>query len=140
MTRTAARISMVVGFAGAAGALCRYFVSMLGEQGGADFPWSTLAVNLTGCFLLAFLFYSERITGRWSAQTRAALSTGFLGSFTTFSALSAETVMLLDQDRLWQAGAYLFLSICLGWLLAAAGCWTAGKDNARFRLRKEVRP
>ncbi len=138
MNLSSLRISLLVGVAGAAGAVSRYLVSLLGVHSASVFPWPTLTVNVIGCFLLAFLFFSERLTGRWSEQVRIALSAGFLGSFTTFSAWSVETVMLWKQELQWMAGAYLLLSIGAGWFMAGLGYWSAGRDNVRYRQHREV--
>lgn len=138
MNRAAVRTVALVGSAGALGALCRYLVSLLGAKHEAAFPWPTLTINLVGCLLLAFLFYSERLFRSWNEPLRIGLSVGFLGSFTTFSAWSVETVQLWEQNRLWLACAYMFLSIGGGWLMVVIGRWIAGKDNARIRQTNGV--
>ncbi len=53
---------LYVGVFGALGGMCRYAMNLW--LGGGDFPSATLAVNLIGCFLLAFLmqFFGRKIS------------------------------------------------------------------------------
>jgi fluoride exporter len=78
--------------AGAAGTLARYgLAGWVQRASGGAFPWGTLAVNLTGCFLAGlFWAWAESrltVTGEW----RAIVLIGFMGGFTTFSAFMLET-------------------------------------------------
>ena len=69
---------------------------------GNEFPWGTLLVNITGCFLIglcATLLAGER--------TRAFVAVGILGGYTTFSAFSLQTLHLLQQQRFSAALAYV---------------------------------
>ena len=92
-----------IAFAGALGALCRFGSSracqaLLGDQ----FAWGTLIVNLIGCFLLGFLMHFGLTSDKLSAETRTAISVGFLGALTTFSTFSYETVCYLEDSN-WMA-------------------------------------
>lgn len=84
------------------GGVCRYWVStffygILGRQ----FPYGTLIVNVTGCFLMGFLFVFllERFNGLGS-QLRALLLIGLLGGYTTFSSFSIETLNLFENGAM----------------------------------------
>lgn len=91
------RTTLAIGIAGAAGAAARYGVEGLISRRGGAFPWGTFAVNISGAFLLGFLFtlLAERFTiATW---LRSALLIGFLGAYTTFSTLSFETFRLLEN-------------------------------------------
>jgi fluoride exporter len=84
---------------GAIGALLRYGVSGLAfRMGGTQFPWGTLAVNITGSVVIGFLWAvsSDR---PFSSQATAFLFIGVLGAFTTFSSYSLETVNLLRDGQ-----------------------------------------
>jgi CrcB protein len=92
-------------------------------------PWTTLAINVAGSFILATLttiWIARPQTAFW---LRAGIGPGLLGSFTTFSAL----VIVIDQQirggyhATWLA--YLGLSLVLGLGAAAAG-WKTGKAIA----------
>ena len=57
----------------------------------------------------------------FSPELRLGLSVGFLGGFTTFSTFSYETVRLLEDGNLWQAGANILLNLLLCLLSALLG-------------------
>jgi fluoride exporter len=87
---------LAVGVGGAAGALARYGLDRLIEHHVfAVFPWSTFAVNVTGCFLagaaVAELVDRHEVPG-W---LRVGVVVGFLGAYTTFSTFAQETRDLL---------------------------------------------
>lgn len=107
------KMMIYVGIAGAMGALLRTGLGLL-VVNEAGFPIATFIVNIVGTFLLCFL-----VTGvlrKWCASERleTAITTGFLGSLTTFSALSMETVVLVENDQLLLAMLYVGLSIVCG--------------------------
>lgn len=110
-----------IGLAGAAGAVLRY----LTNQGvtyvlGPQFPYGTLAVNVVGSLLIGALFvlFWERSMG--GDLLRLTLMVGLLGSFTTFSAFSLDTWMLVHHGAYLKAGlnAVSNVMLCLGatWL------------------------
>lgn len=86
------KIALVM-LGGSLGAASRYGISLLAARmWGARFPWGTLTVNLTGCFLIGLLFtLSERVR-ILTPDVRLLLITGYLGALTTFSTFSLETV------------------------------------------------
>ena len=100
-------IWLLIGIAGALGALSRYGLSRrFSESGdrvliaGVSWPTSILIVNALGCFLAGgFLGLLE---SRWtvSEATSAILIIGFFGAFTTFSAFALETLALLRASGL----------------------------------------
>lgn len=112
----------------ALGGVSRYALARLVDgPGGGSFPWGTLAVNVSGCFLIGLLAAGGSASGRpWlGAGARLLLMAGFCGGFTTFSAFSLQTL------ELFRAGATLAglqnlalsLGLCLGatWAGLAAG-------------------
>jgi len=109
---------------GAIGAVMRYGVgNVLAARAG--FPLATLAVNVTGCLLFGFLalWMSERLP--MAVELRAFLLVGVLGAFTTFSAFSGETLLLLQQGDATRALVNVFANVALCLLAAAAGFWLA---------------
>lgn len=110
-------IYLYIGIAGALGAISRYIVGILFFSDSL-FPFATLFVNLVGCYALAFI--TSRVF-HFSNQLKTAIGTGFIGSFTTFSALSVETVGLFEQDHVLLAVIYLALSIVGGIILSNLG-------------------
>src|SRR5580658_7444924 len=87
-----ARLVALVAAGGGIGSVARYGLSGLLTTG--DFPWGTFAVNLSGTFLLARLFFYSISRGNFAADVRVFLFTGIFGGFTTFSPFGAETVAL----------------------------------------------
>ncbi len=79
---------------GSIGALSRYAVSLWAAKlFGTRFPWGTLTVNLSGCFLIGLAFaWAERGLNIMNPSIRLFFMTGFLGSLTTFSTFGLETV------------------------------------------------
>jgi len=110
---------------GALGTLARYGTSLLtlrllAGTSAAAFPFATLAVNVLGCFLLAFV--TETVAGgQLSTEARLVLGTGFLGAFTTFSTFALDADGLARQGNWWLAGVYVLLNVGLGLLAIGAG-------------------
>lgn len=108
------------------GAPLRYFVGSHVRPGFfGNFPAGTFIVNITGCFVigLALQFFAER--GSLSREARLFLITGFLGSYTTFSAFGWETYDLVRVSEPWTAAAYAGLSLALGVMAVWAGAAVA---------------
>ncbi len=84
------------------------------------FPVPTLFANLTGSFFLGmYLARRQRaVSSGWSLRFWAI---GVLGSFTTFSAFSAEVFQLVDADAIGMAAAYVLLSLVGGIAAALVG-------------------
>lgn len=112
--------ALFVGFAGALGAICRIGIGRLFE-GLSEFSIGTLAVNLLGTFILCILSAGviQRLTAERHHQT--AITTGFLGSFTTFSAFSMETVSLLQNGQLILSVLYFTCSVLGGLFIGLLG-------------------
>ena len=97
------------------GGVFRYWVSngiylLLGRQ----FPYGTLIVNISGCFLMGLLFILmlERFDNM-ASQLRAFLLIGLLGGYTTFSSFSIETIHLFESGNGLSAMANIVLSTIL---------------------------
>ncbi len=105
---------------GAIGALLRFWVSTgVYQLLGRGFPWGTLAVNVLGSFLMGLLFVLFLERGLVSTELRAAVLVGLLGSFTTFSTFSMETLSPIEQADYLKAllNAMSSLLVCL------LACW-----------------
>jgi len=107
--------TLLVFFGAGFGGLFRYWISngiywFLGRQ----FPYGTLVVNATGCFLMGLLFVLivERLEGI-GPQLRSLLLIGFLGGYTTFSSFSIETLNLFESGDWFGAGLNIVLNITL---------------------------
>lgn len=110
--------SLVVFVGAGLGGVARYAIGQWVQgSAGADFPWATLLINVTGSAALALaygLLESTAVTPEW----RAFVGIGVIGGYTTFSTFSYETVRLI-QDGAWErALVYVLGSVFLS--LAAA--------------------
>lgn len=126
-----------VGLAGALGALARYGIG-IGMQTlwPGEFPLGTLIVNLIGSFLLGWLTHYLFRTGRFSPMVVTAVGTGFVGSFTTFSTFSVETIVMIESENLIGALTYVTLSIVFGLFSSWLGYKLGKKRFLRFGQRK----
>jgi len=84
---------LVVMAGGCLGAASRYGVGLLTVRlWGTSFPYGTLVVNLVGCFTIGLLFGLADRSRLLTPDMRLFLITGYLGSLTTFSSFTMETV------------------------------------------------
>jgi len=105
-----------VGLGGFIGAILRYLISGFAQDlsNSISFPYGTLAVNVIGCFSLGFLtqlFENHVIV---SPELRLLLLVGVLGSFTTFSTFSNETLNLIQEQKLFLALVNISVQLILG--------------------------
>ncbi len=112
---------LLISLGGMIGALLRYGVSGLVHRFTEGiFPWGTLVVNLVGSFVIGILWaITERFT--IPASFRVFVFVGVLGSFTTFSTYTLETVNLLRDGELKGAIANMVLNNLAGVVLVVAG-------------------
>ena len=111
-----------VTLAGGLGALARHGLEgFVSRRAPSSFPWGTFVVNVTGAFLLGFLFtiLSDRVAA--APWARSTLTIGFLGAYTTFSTLSLETFRLFEDGAYVLALANGLGSVILGLIAVFAG-------------------
>ena len=103
------RLLFMIGAGGFIGTVARYlFQQGISKLFPVLFPLGTLAINLTGCFLIGVIY---ALTERWNILTpewRIFLTTGFCGGFTTFSTFNYETYNMIRDDQ------YLYVSLYVG--------------------------
>ncbi len=106
---------LLVTIAGALGAVARYLLAGFVQQRvDNDFPLGTLAVNLSGAFLIG------SVAGIDDLQTSATLvAAGFLGGFTTFSTWMIESIRLGIPPLRGSAAMNLIVPLLVGIGLAA---------------------
>lgn len=117
---------LAVAFGGAFGSVARYFVAGAAyERLGVGFPYGTLAVNVTGCFLIGLIMELTENRFTINPQIKIFLTIGVLGGFTTFSTFSYETLALARDGLMFKAAVNSFGSLftCLAsaWLGMVAG-------------------
>ena len=107
-------------FGGFLGAITRY---RIGEwiQTDNGFPMGTLLINLLGCFILGWFLTFFTIEKNINPQFTLFIGTGFIGSFTTFSTFSVETILLFQNGLMVYGALYVLISMIFGILLAHLG-------------------
>jgi CrcB protein len=121
------RLTLIAIF-GAFGTLARYGIQGLVQlRVPGIFPYGTLLVNLSGCFLLGLLgqFMLNRLA--ISPEWRLAITVGFFGGFTTFSSFGWETAKMLEDGEWLPATTYVAASVLLGLFFSVAGIRLANK-------------
>ena len=115
------RLTLIAIF-GAVGTLLRYGIQGLVQVGtGGTFPWGTLLINLTGCFLLGLIGQMTLNRMMISPDWRVAITVGFFGGYTTFSSFGWETAKMLEGGEWLPATGYVAASVVIGLLLSVAG-------------------
>lgn len=108
----------MVGAGGFAGAILRYFASVVIVHGA--FPLATLVVNVVGSFGLGFTAGLLERGGAGDAH-RHFVAVGLLGSLTTFSTFSVDTLRLLERNAYGAALASVFMNVAFALLAAWLG-------------------
>ncbi len=119
---------LLIALFGALGTLARY-----GLQGivqiriGSTFPYGTLLVNLTGCFLLGLVGQLTLNRIIVPPEWRMAIAVGFFGGYTTFSSFGWETAKMFEAGEWLRASSYVAASVVFGLLLSVAGIRLANR-------------
>ncbi|MUK03061.1 CrcB family protein, partial [Vibrio cholerae] len=118
---------------GTAGTLARFGLAEL-VPAPAGLPLGVLLINVTGAFALGVLL--EALARRGADEggrrtVRLLVGTGFLGGFTTYSALAVDAALLAGSGRTGEGIAYLVVSVLVGLAAAAAGVVVGRRFGAR---------
>lgn len=120
----------------ALGGLARYWISgLVASHFGETFPWGTIVVNVTGCFVIGFFATLSGPDGRLLAPSsvRQFVMTGICGGYTTFSSFALQTLNLARDGEWSGAGANVALSMVLCLLAVYAGQVAAALLNQLAR-------
>lgn len=133
----------LVALGGAAGSTARYGIELLLPDAGATGGWplATLTVNLLGAFALGFGLEALARLGRETPlrrDVRLVGGTGFLGGFTTYSALALETERLLSGGQAGTAVAYVLVTIAAGAAACLAGVLLGERAGSAYLRRSRA--
>jgi CrcB protein len=106
-----------VGLAGAIGVTLRYAIELNVDQ--SKFPWATLAINLSGAFVLAV--FLTLALGRLPVAVMTPVAIGLLGGYTTFSTFAWQGFTMSRSGRPGVALVYVIVSVVGGLVAASAG-------------------
>ncbi|WP_261305868.1 fluoride efflux transporter CrcB [Paenibacillus andongensis] len=123
---------LYIGLAGILGAIARFALSAIWNPTTVSvFPWGTFICNLIGCLILGFITFAPKL--RIPTRLRLPITTGFIGSFTTFSTFSFETMRMLNQGHVVLAAIYVLGSLWGGlgatWMGVRIGESVLGGDR-----------
>jgi len=106
----------IVGIGGFIGAVLRYLMSGYVQNltRSNTFPIGTIAVNITGCFLIGMVSQLVASQANLSAEIRLLVMVGLLGAFTTYSTFSYETMNLLQDQKIFLALLNIGIHLILG--------------------------
>ncbi|MDG2187067.1 MAG: fluoride efflux transporter CrcB [Hyphomicrobiales bacterium] len=105
---------IIVGFGGFLGSILRYLIYLFSNNIlGSQYPFSTIIINVLGCFLIGVIFqvFNEAIT--ISENLKLFLTIGFLGGFTTFSTFSIDAFLIYQNNSKLVAMCYILLTLFL---------------------------
>src|SRR3990167_8980754 len=107
---------LIVGCGGFVGTIGRYLVGGWAHRSPAlsTFPFGTLVVNVTGCFLIGVLGALSASRQLFGPEARLFLLIGLLGGYTTFSSFAYETLALARDAELLRAFVNVSAQMVLG--------------------------
>ncbi|AJA48538.1 hypothetical protein CPAST_c24690 [Clostridium pasteurianum DSM 525 = ATCC 6013] len=112
---------MYIGAFGFLGAILRFYVKNIKfENYNGQIPVNTLIINITGSFFLAFIFTLIMEGYNIKEKLKLGITTGLLGTYTTFSSLCKEEFNLILKREYYSAFMYIFLSLFLSVLSICA--------------------
>lgn len=106
---------------GAIGSGLRFVVGLVMPVSAGRFPFTTLAINMVGSFVLGVVSALATRTSVLNRELTLFLGAGLCGGFTTFSTFSVELMSMWELDRTWPMAAYALASLVGGFLAALLG-------------------
>lgn len=112
---------VLVALGGMLGSVLRFVAgTFIMQKAGSAFPWGTFAVNIIGSLFIGWVAGQAAKHPGFQAW-QLLLATGFCGGFTTFSALSNESLQMIRQQQYGLLAVYIGASLILGIGAAAFG-------------------
>lgn len=117
----------------------RYLESLIFKT-KSGFPLGTLIANISGALLLPFLIHYLQDRFKLPKKIILTLSTGLLGSYTTFSTFTADTYRLFSNSQWFDLAIYLSITMIGGFLAALVGnYWAASRAFSDYVKRRRLK-
>jgi CrcB protein len=117
-------VLFLIAIGGGVGSVARHYLSTLVYKfADGGFPWGILTVNVIGGLAMGLIVELSALKLNLSPELRAFLTTGVLGGFTTFSAFSLDSALLIERGDWVGAGSYMVGSVVLSVGALFAGLW-----------------
>jgi CrcB protein len=110
---------LAIALGGALGSVLRFWIGSgidgAVSRGGQIFPWGTIVVNITGCFIIGLFATLTGTEGRWLVPplVRPFVMIGMCGGYTTFSSFGLQTLNLWNDNQRWEALGNVLISVVL---------------------------
>jgi CrcB protein len=128
------RPPLAIALGAIAGALSRYYLGQwLATLHGGPFPLAVFVINLIGCFLMGAISTYALRRFHLHPDLLLLITTGFLGSFTTFSSYELDTANLLDLQ-----GTFADLVYWMGSPLLGLACFMVGVALIRLTVTPQA--
>jgi len=108
------------------GANSRYLIGLwAAERFGVSFPYGTMIVNITGCFLIGVFNGLGEMGLAIPPNVRLLFTVGFLGAYTTFSSFGFESISLLRVSGFLAASLNITINVVVGLAAVVLGLYVA---------------
>lgn len=108
------KVYLAVVIGGFFGSMLRYGIGLiLPNIDYSSFPWATFFVNISGAFLLTYILFHPMIQSKLDQVVITGITTGLIGAYTTFSAITVEIIML-SKENFVLAIIYIFSTLLFG--------------------------
>ena len=113
---------ILLAIGGIIGTISRYLLAgAIYEAFGTSFPYGTLLVNLSGCFIIGVLAALADDKQLFGPNLRILFMIGFCGAYTTFSTFILETSNLIKDGETIRALMNVLLSVIVGFIVFRIG-------------------